>query len=199
MGQRVGYRRVSTLVQNTARQLEGVDVDRVFEDKLSGSTRARPGLEAMLEHMRAGDEVHVHSIDRLARDLGDLHAIVRDITERGAVVHFHKESLSLGGDDSAIQRLQLDIMGAVAAFERAIINERSAEGRALSRQKGVRFGVAPKLSKVEQRKVCDQYQAGESISRIAIDLDVSRRTVHRVLERTGVDRRRERTNAAADS
>jgi len=73
MGQRIGYRRVSTLVQNTARQLEGVDVDRVFEDKLSGGTRARPGLEAMLEHLRAGDEVHVHSIDRLARDLGDRH------------------------------------------------------------------------------------------------------------------------------
>ena len=195
MGQRIGYRRVSTLVQNTARQLEGVDVDRVFEDKLSGSTRARPGLEAMLEHLRAGDEVHVHSIDRLARDLGDLHTIVRDITERGAVVHFHKESLTLGGGDSAIQRLQLDIMGAVAAFERAIINERSAEGRALARQKGVRFGVAPKLSKAEQRKVCEQYQAGETISRIAIDLDISRRTVHRVLDRAGIDRRRERATA----
>jgi len=95
MAQRIGYRRVSTLVQNTARQLEGVDVDKIFEDKLSGSTRARPGLEAMLEHLRAGDEVHVHSIDRLARDLGDLHAIVRDITERGAVVHFHDETINL--------------------------------------------------------------------------------------------------------
>ena len=56
MGQRIGYRRVSTLVQNTARQLEGVDIDRVLEDKLSGSTRARPGLEVMLEHLRVGDE-----------------------------------------------------------------------------------------------------------------------------------------------
>ena len=195
MGQRIGYRRVSTLVQNTARQLEDVDIDKMFEDKLSGSTRARPGLEAMLDHLRAGDEVHVHSIDRLARDLGDLHAIVRDITERGAVVHFHKESLMLGGGDTAIHRLQLDIMGAVAAFERAIINERSAEGRAIARQKGVRFGAAPKLSKAEQRKVCQQYQAGEPVSRIAIDLDVSRRTIHRVLERAGVERRSNRQAA----
>jgi len=110
MGQRIGYRRVSTLVQNTARQLEGVDVYKLFEGKLSGSTRACPGLDAMLEHLRAGDEVQVHSIDWLARDLGDLRAIVRDITERGAVAHFHKESLMLGRGDSAIQRLQLDIM-----------------------------------------------------------------------------------------
>ena len=107
-------------------------------------------------------------------------------------MHFHKESLTLGGGDSAIQRLQLDIMGAVAAFERAIINERSAEGRAVARQKGVRFGVAPKLSTAEQRKVCEQYQAGGTVSRIAIDLDISRRTVHRVLDRAGIERRRER-------
>lgn len=189
MRQRIGYRRVSTLVQNTARQLDGVELDRMFEDKLSGGTRERPGLAAMLEHIRDGDEVHVHSIDRLARDLRDLHDIIRDITARGASVRFHKEALTLGEGDSAIQRLQLDIMGAVASFERSIINERAAEGRALAKARGVRFGGRPKLSKAEERKVCERYRAGEPVTRIALDLDVSRRTVHRTLERCGVERR----------
>ena len=79
---------------------------------------------------------------------------------------------SISRANSAIQRLQLDITGAVAAFGQAIIDERSAAGRAVARQRGVRVGVAPKLSKAEQRKVCERYQAGGTISRIAIDRDV---------------------------
>lgn len=180
---------MSTLVQSTARQLDGVDLDRVFEDKISGATRERPGLDALLGHLRVGDEVHVHSIDRLARDLRDLHDIVSDITARGASVRFHKEALTLVGDGSPIQRLQLDIMGAVSSFERAIIAERAAEGRALAKARGVRFGKRPMLSKAQARELCRRYEAGEAVKRIARDMDISPRTVHRTLEREGVTRR----------
>ena len=81
-GQRIGYVRVSTLDQNTARQLDGVDVDQVFADKASGKDVNRPELERMIDFAREGDTVLVHSMDRLARNLDDLRAIVRRLTEK---------------------------------------------------------------------------------------------------------------------
>jgi DNA invertase Pin-like site-specific DNA recombinase len=83
-GQRIGYKRVSTVDQNTTRQLEGVAVDEVFEDKASGkSTAQRPALGAMLKHVRKGDVVLCHSMDRMARNLDDLRRIVLGLTSRG--------------------------------------------------------------------------------------------------------------------
>jgi DNA invertase Pin-like site-specific DNA recombinase len=85
-GQRIGYKRVSTVDQNSMRQLEGVQLDEVFEDKASGkSTTQRPALEAMLKHVRKGDAVICHSMDRLARNLDDLRRIVLGLTNRGCV------------------------------------------------------------------------------------------------------------------
>jgi DNA invertase Pin-like site-specific DNA recombinase len=81
-GQRVGYVRVSTLDQNTVRQLDGVDVDRVFEDKASGKDLNRPELEELIKFVRDGDTVLVHSMDRLARNLEDLRSIVRRLTAK---------------------------------------------------------------------------------------------------------------------
>lgn len=75
-GQRVGYMRVSSLDQNTGRQLDGVELDRVFEDELSGKDMARPKIEAMISYVREGDTLVVHSMDRLARNLDDLRALV---------------------------------------------------------------------------------------------------------------------------
>ena len=74
---RVAYKRVSTVVQNTARQLQGIEVDKVFEDKVSGKNiDQRIQLKELLEFVRAGDSVIVHSMDRLGRNLQDLLAIV---------------------------------------------------------------------------------------------------------------------------
>ena len=80
-GQRVGYIRVSTVEQNADRQLDGVPVERIFVDRVSGSDTDRPELEAMLQFVRAGDFVVVHSMDRLARNLGDLRHLV-ELDER---------------------------------------------------------------------------------------------------------------------
>jgi DNA invertase Pin-like site-specific DNA recombinase len=93
-GQRIGYKRVSTADQNTVRQLGGVQLDQVFEDKASGKTTAqRPALEAMLKHVRKGDVVICHSMDRLARNLDDLRRIVVGLTILGVRVEFVKEGL----------------------------------------------------------------------------------------------------------
>jgi DNA invertase Pin-like site-specific DNA recombinase len=117
-GQRVGYVRVSTVDQSTARQLEGVQLDRVFEDKASGKDRNRPQLSALLQFVREGDTVVVHSMDRLSRNLDDLRSTVTGLTRRGVRVEFVKESLAFNGDDSAMSHLLLSVMGAFAEFER---------------------------------------------------------------------------------
>ena len=80
MGQRVGYQRVSTVDQNTARQLDGIKLDKVFADKASGKDTSRPELARAIEYVREGDTLVVHSMDRLARNLEDLRRIVRELT-----------------------------------------------------------------------------------------------------------------------
>ena len=83
-GQRIGYIRVSTVDQQTERQLEGVSLDQTFTDKASGKDTNRPQLEQMLRFARAGDTIIVHSMDRLARNLDDLRRIVQMLTGKGA-------------------------------------------------------------------------------------------------------------------
>jgi DNA invertase Pin-like site-specific DNA recombinase len=78
-GQRVGYVRVSSGSQNTDRQLADIELDRTFEEKVSGKNMERPQLQACLSHLREGDVLHVHSIDRLARNLLDLQQIVNGL------------------------------------------------------------------------------------------------------------------------
>lgn len=111
-GQQIGYIRVSTTAQNTDRQLEGVELDRVFTDKVSGKSADRPQLKALLAHLRDGDTLHVHSIDRLARNLRDLLSLIQIITVDGVTVVFHKEALTFTGDDSPMQQMMLPLMGA---------------------------------------------------------------------------------------
>src|SRR5699024_9310883 len=88
---RVGYIRVSTLDQNTVRQLDGVEVERVFTDRASGKDTARPQLDELVAFVRDGDTVVVHSMDRLARNLDDLRRLVRMLTAKGVQVEFVKE------------------------------------------------------------------------------------------------------------
>src|SRR4051812_27232232 len=135
-GQKVGYIRVSTLDQNTERQLEGLALDRVFTDKASGKDTRRPELENLLSFVRGGDTVVVHSMDRLARNLDDLRQIVHTLTGKGVRIAFVKEQLTFTGEDSPMASLLLSVMGAFAEFERALIHERQREGIALAKQRG---------------------------------------------------------------
>ena len=82
-GQRIGYIRVSSTDQNTQRQLEDVKVDRTFTDKISGKDTNRPKLQEMIDFVREGDTVIVHSMDRLARNLDDLRRLVHTLTKKG--------------------------------------------------------------------------------------------------------------------
>jgi DNA invertase Pin-like site-specific DNA recombinase len=145
-GQRVGYVRVSTVDQNTDRQLDGVKLDRVFTDHASGKSANRPQLQAMLLHVREGDVVVVHSIDRLARNLDDLRSLVQQLVLRGVRVEFVKEALIFAGDESAMSKMILSFMGALAEFERSLLLERQREGIAIAKAKGKYKGRKPSLA-----------------------------------------------------
>lgn len=180
--QQIGYKRVSTVSQSTDRQLDGIELDRVFEDKVSGSTKQRPQLDAMLDHIRDGDVIQVHSIDRLARNLADLMSLIKTINAKGASIKFIKEGMHFTGSNDAMQKMQMQIMGSVAEFERSMINERAAEGRAIAKAKGVQFGRKPTLTKKQIVEVKQQRESGKSVAKIAIDFDVSRPAIYRALE-----------------
>ena len=113
-GQKIGYIRVSTVDQNTDRQLADIELDKVFEEKVSAKTANRPELQQMLGHIREGDEIYIHDISRLARNIEDLHRLVNEIIEKGCSVHFVKENLHFSGDRTdPTQQLLLSMLGAV--------------------------------------------------------------------------------------
>ncbi|MGY2895654.1 recombinase family protein [Deinococcus sp. UYEF24] len=185
-GQHVGYIRVSSTDQNTARQLEGLALDRTFTDKASGKDARRPAFTEMLKFVRAGDTVTVHSMDRLARNLGDLRTVVLDLTGRGVQVQFIKENLTFRGDDSAMSMLLLNVMGAFAEFERALIRERQREGIEVAKSKGgVYRGRKPSLTSEQAADLRKRVAAGESKAALAREFRISRETVYRYAEKGG--------------
>lgn len=123
----IGYARVSTLDQNTIRQLDGEQLDRVFTDQASGKDLNRPQLEALIDFARDGDTVLVHSMDRLARNLDDLRAIVRRLTDKKLQVRLVKEDLTFTGEDTAMATFLLSVKRAFAEFERALIESDNAK------------------------------------------------------------------------
>lgn len=131
----IGYIRVSSGGQRTDRQLDGIALDRVFTDKTSGKDMDRPEFQACLRSLQAGDMLHVHSIDRLTRSLQDLLLILENMADRHVTVKFYKENLTFSGESSPFQRLHLQIIGAVAEFERSLIRERQREGIALAKKR----------------------------------------------------------------
>ena len=180
-GQHIGYIRVSTVDQNTERQLAGIELDKVFEDKASGKDVKRPQLEACLDYLREGDTLHVHSIDRLARNLQDLLHIIENLIGRGVAISFAKEGLTFTGQDDPFQRLQLQIIGAVAEFERSMIRERQREGIALAKAAGKYTGRKPTLSDEQVEQARQMIAGGQKKVDIAKALGVSRPTLYKAL------------------
>ena len=182
VGQRIGYIRVSTVDQNTERQLDGIELDKTFTDKASGKDTNRPQLELMMSFVRSGDTVIVHSMDRLARDQNDLHKIVQTLTGKGVRIEFIKEHLTFTGDDSPISKLMLSVMGAVHEFERALIKERQLEGIALAKKRGVFKGRKKSLSQAEVAELRQRIADGMSKAQAAREFGISRETLYKYLK-----------------
>ena len=139
----------------------------------------------MMGYLREGDELIICSMDRLARNLDDLLTVTKQLQARGVTITFLKEHLTLKpcGEDSAISKLLLSMMGAVAEFERALIRERQREGIEIAKKAGKYKGRTPlKPSIIEDAK---RLQAtGVPMTRIAKELKVSRSVLYKYLEPT---------------
>jgi DNA invertase Pin-like site-specific DNA recombinase len=180
-GQQIGYLRVSTIDQNTARQLDGVALSKTFTDKLSGKDRERPQLQAMIEYARHGDTVHVHSLDRLARNIEDLKNIIKSLTGKGVDVFFHKENMEFKSDAgglSAMQELMFSMLASFAQFERAFMLERQREGIQKAKEQGKYRGGQPKLDEKQIKQLKDLLGLGLSKTKVAEKMGITRQTVY---------------------
>ncbi len=180
-GKRVGYIRVSSIDQNTIRQLDGVQVDKVFTEKASGKDTQRPQLQQALQFVREGDVFVIHSMDRLARNLRDLLRLVEELTGRGVAVEFVKEGLTFTGEDTPMAKMLLGIMGAVAEFERSMIRERQLEGIAKAKQAGRYQGRKSTMQPAQLQAIRDRAAAGEKKAALAREFGVTRQTIYNFL------------------
>lgn len=186
---KIGYARVSTAEQQHGidgqreRLVElGVDPDRIYLDRgLTGTNRDRPGLREAMAACRAGDELVVTKLDRLARSVRDAADLADELTERRVV-------LNIGGSrhDPAdpVGKLLFNVLAMVAEFEADLIRARTREGMAVAKAKGRLKGRKPKLSPAQERHLVALVEGGEhTIAEVADLMGVGRATVYRALER----------------
>ncbi|MEZ9546507.1 MULTISPECIES: recombinase family protein [Vibrio] len=182
-GQRIGYIRVSSFDQNPDRQLDGIATDRNFIDRASGKSIERPQLEEMLQFVREGDTIIVHSMDRLARNLDDLRTLVRNLTSKGIDIQFCKEQLTFTNNDSPMSQLLLSVMGAFAEFERPLLKERQKEGIEIAKRQGKYRGRKRALDEAQIAELKVRANAGEVRSNLAKEYGISRETLYSYLRK----------------
>lgn len=181
------YARVSTIEQETdnqVREIEAagfkVEAHRIISETISGSVSAmqRPGFTRLLDKMEQDDVLIVTKLDRLGRDAIDVTSTVNLLDERGIRVH----CLALGGTDltSSAGRLTMQVINAVAQFERDLLIERTQAGLARAKAEGKAIGRPPALSDEERELVRVALLVGKPVAVIARDLGVSRQTIMRV-------------------
>jgi DNA invertase Pin-like site-specific DNA recombinase len=176
-----GYARVSTLAQDLASQLaqlKAAGCDKVFREKITGTTADRPQLRKMMAALAPGDIVIIPAVDRLSRDTTDLLVIARDMQRAGVGLRSLAEPvLDTTGD---FAESVLAMLGVAAKLERRRIAERTARGRADAKAKGVKFGRKPILTPHQQQEARARVAAGEPQRGIARSYNVSQATISRL-------------------
>lgn len=180
-GQRVAYVRVSTVDQNTDNQLVGIEFDKKFVEYASAKNAKRPQLETMINYVREGDLVIVHSLDRLARNIKDLLNIVETLNKKSVTIQFLRENLVLTGTDSPLSNLLLSMFGSFAEFERNIMKERQMEGIKIAKEKGLYAGRKPMIEKDKVKELQERHSLGITKSRLAKDYGMSKVTLYKYL------------------
>src|SRR3984893_10217608 len=179
-----GYARVSTAAQDETgqvRQLTAAGCEKVFREKITGTTADRPRLRELMKKLSPGDVVITPAVDRLSRDTTDLPGIPRHMQRAGAGIRslaepFLDTTSDFGGIISAP-------LGVAAKLERRRILERTARGRADAKEKGVKFGRKPILTPHQQKEARKRLDAGETQRSVARSYNVSQSTISRL---TGV-------------
>lgn len=181
------YCRVSTVEQSTENQRReiaaagfAIDDRRVIEEAISGSVAAkeRPSFGKLIDRLEPGDVLVVTKLDRLGRNAMDVRATVEQLAQSGIRVH----CLALGGVDltSAAGRMTMQVISAVAEFERDLLIERTKSGLQRAKAEGREFGRPSALSADERREVLVRLAGGESIAALARAFSTSRQTIMRI-------------------
>lgn len=183
---RIGYARVSTADQNTDLQLDALKADgcaQVYVDKLSGATKDRPELAAVLKTLRTGDTLVVWKLDRLARNLDDLRSMVRDLEARGVEFRSIRDNIDTSG---AAGRLVFNLFASLAEFERDLIRERTMAGLAAARKRG-KVGGRPRKVTDKALSQARAMLADETntVEEVAERLRIAPSTLYRHLPRGG--------------
>jgi DNA invertase Pin-like site-specific DNA recombinase len=177
-----GYARTSTDEQNLAPQLAALKEARcshIFEDRgLPGTTAKRPALQRCLRTLRAGDTLVVWKLDRLARSLRDLIAMMDDLRERGIRFQSLTEAIDT---QTPTGRAMWQMIGVLAELERSLIAERTRAGVKAAQRRGVKFGRKRKLSAAQIAHARELIEKGEPRRYVASLLNVGRVTLYRAL------------------
>lgn len=194
---RIGYARVSTADQNTDLQLDALKGDgceAVYIDKLSGATKERPELAAVLKALRKGDTLVVWKLDRLARNLDDLRAMVKDLEAREIEFRSIRDQIDTSG---AAGRLVFNLFASLAEFERDMIRERTMAGLAAARKRGKVGGRPPKVSDKAMRQARAMLaDENNTVEDVAKRLHIAPSTLYRHLPPGGRSALTEQQNAA---
>jgi DNA invertase Pin-like site-specific DNA recombinase len=177
----LGYARVSTDRQSLDQQrdaLTAAGVERIFTDKRSGARDDREGLAALIDYAREGDVVVVVALDRLGRSLSGIIRTIETLTTAGVALRSLRESIDT---TSAVGHMLIGIFGALAQYERTLINERSAAAREAARARGRHVGRPKALTPDQERQIRALHDAGEAVPALVATFGVSRATVYRLL------------------
>ena len=177
----VGYARVSSVGQSLEVQQEKLvsyGVNKLFAEKLSGTTAARPELKSCLDYVRAGDVLVITKLDRLARSTLHLHKIVNDLNDRGVGFKVLDQSIDTTTKKG---RLLFSILASLAEFETELRAERTNEGRIAAMERGVKFGAKPKLTEDQIAEMIQKRSQGVLIKDLMTEYKLSKASVYRLM------------------
>lgn len=177
---KIGYARVSSIGQSLDTQIEKLEAfgcEKIFQEKKSGaSTGKREEVKTALEFCREGDVLVITKLDRLARSMFDLQSIVATLERKKADLVVLDQKIDT---TTPTGRLTFHLLGAVAEFERELINERRNDGMQRAKEKGVQFGRKPKLTESQVEELQTAYRAGERPKELMQRFGVSSATFYR--------------------
>ncbi|KAA3660584.1 MAG: recombinase family protein [Chloroflexi bacterium] len=188
---KIGYARVSTKDQDLSLQLDALEkigCTEIYQEKMTGSTKERPQLQKMIEQLREGDVIVVWKLDRLARSLKDLVALVNEIQDKGAGLNSLNDHIDTNTPHG---KFTFHLFAALAEFERDIIRERTIAGLVAARARGRKGGRPKGLSKKAQHTaiIAERlYQEGNlTVKEICDQLSISKMTLYNHLRFRGVE------------
>jgi DNA invertase Pin-like site-specific DNA recombinase len=178
---KVGYARVSAPDQSLEAQLGRLSgCDKVFFEKHTGRKIARPEWDRCMEFVREGDTLVVTRLDRMARSVSGLCAIIQELGRKGVHLVVLDQDIDTA---SALGRLLFHVIAAIGEFELDIRREAQRAGIAIARSKGLYKGRAPTLAQDDIAALCGEFERGMRASALARRFRVSKRTVYRYIER----------------